>query len=64
MFWTYKDAESGQTMINSVGFRSQHCFIDPARENVIVKFSSNPDLTQIANDIGAIKSLTRVLSKS
>ena len=60
-FWSYANDDPNKPFLHALGLNGQHCLVDPVREAVIVKFSANPDMSLLTNDIVALTSLSRLI---
>jgi CubicO group peptidase (beta-lactamase class C family) len=62
LFWTWPATGGRLPLLSAMGFCGQHCVVDYHNQNVIVKLSSDPDFSHLAEDVKAIQSLSAVLT--
>lgn len=61
LFWTWPSIKGREPLLSALGLYGQHCVVDYNNQNVIVKLSSDPDITHLAEDVNAIRSLSQAL---
>jgi CubicO group peptidase (beta-lactamase class C family) len=63
LMWSGPNAAQDKPFLAAVGLYSQHCLIDPVRYNVLVRFSTEPNIENITSDFVALQSFSEALSE-